>query len=70
VAAAEGRPRWSDRRAVGVSSGPVLPPPADLLDLLTECGVAFRSATEPIDTSAPMGRLLLQLLGIVDSNGK
>lgn len=36
----------------------------DLLDQLTEAGVAFRSATEPIDTSTPMGRLLLQLLGM------
>lgn len=36
----------------------------DLLDQLTDAGVAFRSATEPIDTSTPMGRLLLQLLGM------
>jgi site-specific DNA recombinase len=36
----------------------------DLLDQLTEAGVAFRSATEPIDTSTPIGRLLLQLLGM------
>ncbi|HWC82121.1 MAG TPA: recombinase family protein [Pseudonocardiaceae bacterium] len=36
----------------------------DLLDDLTEAQVAFRSATEPIDTATPMGRLLLQLLGM------
>jgi DNA invertase Pin-like site-specific DNA recombinase len=30
-----------------------------LLDELDQVGVAFRSATEPFDTSTPMGRMLL-----------
>ena len=36
----------------------------DLLDQLDTAKVVFRSATEPIDTSTPMGRMLLQLLGM------
>jgi site-specific DNA recombinase len=36
----------------------------DLLEELERCGVAFRSATEPIDTSTPTGRMLVQLLGV------
>ncbi len=35
-----------------------------LLDELDQCGVAFRSATEPFDTSTPMGRMLVQMLGM------
>ncbi|MCS7484642.1 recombinase family protein [Umezawaea endophytica] len=35
-----------------------------LLDELDQSGVAFRSATEPFDTSTPMGRLLLQMLSM------
>lgn len=31
---------------------------------LEACGVDLKSATEPIDTQGPVGRLLLQLLGI------
>ncbi|MBT8227425.1 MAG: recombinase family protein [Dactylosporangium sp.] len=40
---------------------------SDLLDLLhdiDEAGVAFCSATEPFDTSTPIGRMLIQLLGV------
>jgi site-specific DNA recombinase len=36
----------------------------ELLEQLEKCGVAFRSATEPIDTSTPTGRMLVQLLGV------
>jgi site-specific DNA recombinase len=36
----------------------------DLLEQLEASGVAFRSATEPIDTSTPTGRMLVQLLGV------
>jgi site-specific DNA recombinase len=36
----------------------------DLLERLDGFGVAFRSATEPIDTSTPTGRMLVQLLGV------
>jgi site-specific DNA recombinase len=36
----------------------------DLLEQLDKSGVAFRSATEPIDTSTPTGRMLVQLLGV------
>jgi site-specific DNA recombinase len=36
----------------------------DLLEQLQNCGVAFRSATEPIDTSTATGRMLVQLLGV------
>jgi site-specific DNA recombinase len=35
-----------------------------LLDQLDEYGVAFRSATEPFDTSTPVGRMVIQLLGV------
>ena len=35
-----------------------------LLEELEQAGVAFRSATEPIDTSTPAGRMLVQLLGV------
>ncbi len=35
-----------------------------LLEELEEAGVAFRSATEPIDTSSATGRMLVQLLGV------
>jgi site-specific DNA recombinase len=35
-----------------------------LLDELDNAGVVFRSATEPFDTSTPMGRLLLQMLAM------
>jgi len=34
----------------------------DAHDRLIEAGVAFRSATEPIDTSTPAGRLIFQML--------
>ncbi len=35
-----------------------------LLDELDQCGVAFRSTTEPFDTSTPMSRMLVQMLGM------
>ncbi len=35
-----------------------------LLDELDRAGVAFRSATEPFDTSTPAGRMLVQMLGV------
>ena len=35
-----------------------------LLDELDQLGVVFRSATEPFDTSTPMGRMLVQMLGM------
>jgi site-specific DNA recombinase len=35
-----------------------------LLDDLTEVDVVFRSATEPFDTSTPVGRMLVQMLGV------
>jgi site-specific DNA recombinase len=35
-----------------------------LLEELDHAGVAFRSATEPIDTATPTGRMLVQLLGV------
>jgi hypothetical protein len=35
-----------------------------LLEQLDHAGVAFRSSTEPFDTSGPMGRMLLQLLAM------
>jgi len=35
-----------------------------LLEQFEDAGVAFRSATEPIDTSTPTGRMLVQLLGV------
>ena len=35
-----------------------------IVEALDGAGVALRSATEPIDTQGPVGRMLLQLLGI------
>jgi site-specific DNA recombinase len=35
-----------------------------LLDELEHTGVVFRSATEPFDTATPMGRMLVQMLGM------
>jgi len=35
-----------------------------IVEDLAASGVALRSATEPIDTNGPVGRMLLQLLGI------
>ncbi len=35
-----------------------------LLDDLDEVGIVFRSATEPIDTATPAGRMLVQMLGV------
>ncbi len=35
-----------------------------IVEALDSAGVALRSATEPIDTQEPVGRMLLQLLGI------
>jgi site-specific DNA recombinase len=35
-----------------------------LLDDLEKAGVVFRSATEPFDTATPMGRMLVQMLGM------
>jgi hypothetical protein len=31
---------------------------------VADAGVAFRSATEPFDTSTPVGRMLVQMLGV------
>jgi site-specific DNA recombinase len=35
-----------------------------LLDELGASGVVFRSATEPFDTSTPVGRMLVHMLGV------
>src|SRR4051794_29686217 len=35
-----------------------------LLDELTDAQVVFRSATEPFDTATPVGRMLVQMLGV------
>jgi DNA invertase Pin-like site-specific DNA recombinase len=35
-----------------------------LLDGLADAEVVFRSATEPFDTAAPVGRMLVQMLGV------
>jgi site-specific DNA recombinase len=35
-----------------------------LLDELERTGVVFRFATEPFDTATPMGRMLVQMLGM------
>jgi site-specific DNA recombinase len=35
-----------------------------LLDDLDHAGVVFRSATEPFDTSTPVGRMLVHMLGV------
>src|ERR1700730_2352561 len=37
---------------------------AQLLDELERAGVAFRSATEPFDTTTPAGRMMVQMLGV------
>ncbi len=37
---------------------------SQILEDLDRVGVVFRSATEPFDTSAPAGRMMVQLLGI------
>ena len=36
-----------------------------LLELLEQRGASFRSLTEPIDTSSPLGELVVQILGAV-----
>ncbi len=38
---------------------------AQILDELDTAGVAFRSATEPFDTSTAAGRMLVQMLGVI-----
>ncbi|MBA3673263.1 MAG: recombinase family protein, partial [Gemmatimonadaceae bacterium] len=37
---------------------------AHILEQLDGYGVAFRSATEPFDTSTPAGRMMVQMLGV------
>jgi site-specific DNA recombinase len=37
---------------------------AQLLEDLDAAGVAFRSATEPFDTTTPAGRMMVQMLGV------
>lgn len=37
---------------------------AQLLEDLDTAGVAFRSATEPFDTTTPAGRMMVQMLGV------
>lgn len=37
---------------------------AQLLDELDKAGVAFRSATEPFDTTTAAGRMMVQMLGV------
>jgi site-specific DNA recombinase len=37
---------------------------AQLLEELDYAGVAFRSATEPFDTTTPAGRMMVQMLGV------
>ncbi len=37
---------------------------AQLLEELDNAGVAFRSATEPFDTTTPAGRMMVQMLGV------
>jgi site-specific DNA recombinase len=37
---------------------------AQVLEELDAVGVAFRSATEPFDTSSPAGRMMVQMLGV------
>ena len=37
---------------------------AQVLEDLDVAGVAFRSATEPFDTSSPAGRMMVQMLGV------
>src|SRR6266508_2170720 len=37
---------------------------AQVLEALDAAGVAFRSASEPFDTSTPAGRMMVQMLGV------
>jgi site-specific DNA recombinase len=37
---------------------------SDLIEELDKDGVAFRSASEPFDTSTPAGRMMMQMLGV------
>ncbi len=37
---------------------------AEVLETLDGAGVGFRSATEPFDTTAPAGRMMVQMLGV------
>jgi len=37
---------------------------AEVLETLDKAGVGFRSATEPFDTTAPAGRMMVQMLGV------
>lgn len=37
---------------------------ARILEGLDSCGVSFRSASEPFDTSTPAGRMMVQMLGV------
>lgn len=37
---------------------------AQVVEDLDNAGVAFRSATEPFDTSSPAGRMMVQMLGV------
>jgi site-specific DNA recombinase len=37
---------------------------AQILEELDACGVAFRSATEPFDTTTPAGRMMVQMFGV------
>ncbi|MHB1510390.1 MAG: recombinase family protein [Acidimicrobiales bacterium] len=37
---------------------------AEVLETLDTAGVGFRSATEPFDTTAPAGRMMVQMLGV------
>jgi site-specific DNA recombinase len=37
---------------------------AKVLEELDACGVAFRSASEPFDTSTAAGRMMMQMLGV------
>jgi len=60
-------PRRGVRRAPGVPDRPTYSFDRGADDHrrdLDAAGVALRSATEPIDTQGPVGRMLLQLLGI------
>jgi hypothetical protein len=41
---------------------------AQILEDLDTAGVAFRSATEPFDTSTPAGRMMVQMLGVSPSS--
>ncbi|NKB16561.1 MAG: recombinase family protein, partial [Sphingomonadales bacterium] len=36
----------------------------EILDQLDAAQVGFRSATEPVDTSSVVGRMLVQMLGV------